>query len=326
MKQFNKYHFRSTTAFDKFYSYMRRPQGLLNNRLVPKLDESQQYAVDCLKNNGCVILPNYVSGAQLDLLQQQFQNSLNKLCFQTPVLAQSRLNSLKDADLLQNNLFASVDTLRSRGLTFDDSECQTYEQVVSEFRPSTLTVPMLEHSRDFQNLWLDENIISIVSKYIGSVPVLHEAYVRRNFPANHKTMNHYWHRDLNHKHFLVKVFFFLTDCNMDTGPHEYIKGTHNNFKNLNDKRYFTDEEVDECFPISSSSRTISNVSAGTVVIEDTRGLHRAQVPNIKHRDLGFAVFMPSPDTSPNPYYYINRMDYELLSKFQRSVIPTKNIR
>ena len=35
---------------------------------------------------------------------------------------------------------------------------------------------------------------------------------------------------------------------------------------------------------------VSNVKAGTIIIEDTRGLHKAGIPKRDYRDLGFAVF------------------------------------
>ena len=58
----------------------------------------------------------------------------------------------------------------------------------------------------------------------------------------------------------------------------------------NNDRVF--EMVDKYFPLDSSDRFVSRVPAGTVVIEDTRGVHRGAVPELGYRDLGYAVFFP----------------------------------
>src|SRR3712207_1501098 len=107
---------------------------------------------------------------------------------------------------------------------------------------------MLERSAVYRDLLLDPSIVSIVAQYLGMMPRLAEAYVRRNFPSPWRTMNHFWHRDVNDKQSLCKVFFFLTDCTISTGPHEFIKGSHVDYSALNGKRYFSDPEVDAHYP------------------------------------------------------------------------------
>ena len=44
--------------------------------------------------------------------------------------------------------------------------------------------------------------------------------------------------------------------------------------------------------MTSKDHIISEVPAGTIILEDTRGLHKAGIPQRHYRDLGFAVFLP----------------------------------
>lgn len=111
--------------------------------------------------------------------------------------------------------------------------------------------------------------------------------MRRNFLVPYSTMNHYWHRDLNSPFHLLKAFFFLSDCGVDNGPHEFITGTHRKLDVLNGQRYFSDAQVGALYPPGHPARVLSVVRAGTVVIENTRGVHRANLPTAGHRDLWF---------------------------------------
>jgi hypothetical protein len=180
---------------------------------------------------------------------------------------------------------------------------------------------MLERSQAFRDAWLDPYLLDIVTHYMGIVPKLSEAYVRRNFPAPRRTMNHYWHRDLNAPVHLLKIFFFLSDCDERTGPHDFVRGSHTNLDVLNGKRYFGDDEVDRAYPPGGPDRIVSIVKAGTVVIEDTRGLHRAQLPTAGYRDLGYAVFVPLRPFYPHRNYAFPRSAYERLTPLQQAFIP-----
>ena len=59
-----------------------------------------------------------------------------------------------------------------------------------------------------------------------------------------------------------------------------------------DKPYYTDDEINSAWPAGSDDHMVSKVKAGTIIIEDTRGLHKAGIPKKAYRDLGFAVFLP----------------------------------
>jgi hypothetical protein len=168
--------------------------------------------------------------------------------------------------------------------------------------------------------------MEVVEEYMGLTPLLQEAYMRRNFPSPYRTMNHYWHRDLNHQTHLLKAFLFLTDCHVENGPHEFVSGSHTDLT-LNGKRYYSDHEV-ESYARSSNHPVIKSVvKAGTVILEDTRGLHRAVVPMKGYRDLGFAVFAPFPWYRPYriSHYQISSEVYQALNSQQKKFIPASSV-
>jgi hypothetical protein len=290
-------------------------------RLIPTLTARQSALIDQLRKDGCIVLQDYLSPKLLPRLQQDFNAALRGLKFDTPCLAQTRIDPVRHAALIDNFMYGSPQQFKAQGVAFEREEVRDYEQVLREFKPSTLSAQPLGYSQSFREAWLDPFLLGVVSGSMGMVPKLSEAYARRNFPAPHRTMNHFWHRDLNTPSHLLKIFFFLTDCARDTGPHEFIYESHRRLDVLNGQRYFTDEEVDRAYPSGDPRRLVSEVRAGTVVIEDTRGLHRARLPETGFRDLGYAIFTPLRPYYPHRNYEFPRSAYEQCSEFQKAFIP-----
>ncbi|MEW6690500.1 MAG: hypothetical protein AB1452_15600 [Pseudomonadota bacterium] len=66
---------------------------------------------------------------------------------------------------------------------------------------------------------------------------------------------------------------------------------------------------------------MSVVKAGTLILEDTRGLHRARMPDRGFRDLGYAVFTPLRPFYPYRNYVFPRAALRELSPLQRAFVP-----
>lgn len=294
--------------------------------LTSPLSAEQRPLLEELRREGTLVLPGYVESARLAMLRAETQTMLEELRFETPCLAQLRLDPAKHSDLLENFLLATPQQLLARGAAFTHDEAKSLDQVVREFAPSTLTTYPLGNSAAFRALWLDPWLLTLIAHYLGLVPKLVEAYVRRNFPARHRTMNHYWHRDLNDRHQLLKMFVFLSDCSIDNGPHEFVRGSHADYSRLNGRRYYTDADIDQAYPPGSPERLVSEVSAGTIIIEDTRGLHRARMPERGFRDLGYAVFVPLADGAEPALYDFPAQAHAELSPFQKAFVPAANLR
>jgi hypothetical protein len=131
-----------------------------------------------------------------------------------------------------------------------------------------------------------------------------EGYLSRYLGNNYKCVNHslWWtfggknnpqeaenfHRDIDNLSWL-KVFIYLTDVDENTGPHAFIPKSHRSTKKLTFQR-FSDDEAESIFgrPVYHTGRR------GTMIIEDTFGLHKGQfIKNEGKRlllQLQFAIF------------------------------------
>lgn len=289
------------------------------------LTDTQKEKLAHLKEHGYVAFDHLVGTPEFEKIKNDYIDRLeNKFEFEAPCLAQSKICPEKNKELIENNFLASVKQLEELGLTFNRGDVKSYQQVLEEFAPSTLTLDIPDNAAYF-NMWLDPELISITEAYMGFTPILTEAYIRRNFPARFPVMNHYWHRDRNHPTHLLKGFIFFSDCTLKTGPHHYIAGSIND-QRLNGKNYYTDEEIAATYPKESNKEIVSVVPAGTIILEDTRGLHKAGVPDEAFRDLGFSVFLPPIALKPQtPLFKVSRSTYSELSDHQKKFISAKNI-
>ena len=137
---------------------------------------------------------------------------------------------------------------------------------------------------EVQDIVTDQKILNIAQNYLGSAPILDIISVAFSFP-NHKNDSNaaqMWHIDLDRPKW-IKFFLFLSDCESDNGPHKFIKSTHlseklpkeiltKGYKRIDDsiiQKYFNDKEIKNFIG-----------PAGTILIEDSVGLHRgSQVKN-----------------------------------------------
>lgn len=144
----------------------------------------------------------------------------------------------------------------------------------------------------------DKFLFSLVSLYLGAPAHLHTCQAWWQYPMgqDHNPSNaQLWHRDRDDLSEL-KLFFYATDVDNESGPHAFIPKSHR------------PDLFSELFPESSLSNTIINGSdnqffddsflssvgfygvikkwigpAGTCFLEDTRGFHRAYLPISKPR-------------------------------------------
>ena len=88
-----------------------------------------------------------------------------------------------------------------------------------------------------------------------------------------------FHFDSDFSRFL-KLYIYLTDVDMENGPHVYVEKTHI-YKNK--KHQLTKGLSDK--QINSNYKTIKTITGkhGTLFFEDSFGFHKGNVPNKKHR-------------------------------------------
>jgi hypothetical protein len=136
-------------------------------------------------------------------------------------------------------------------------------------------------NQDVQRLLADLSFVALAQDYLGSRPVLdvltmwwHTGYSDR--PDSEA--GQFFHFDLDRPKWL-KFFIYLTDVGPDNGPHAFVAGSHRTGAmpaRLLQKGYsrLSDEEVGAAF--NSSDILELTAPRGSIIAEDTRGLHKGK--------------------------------------------------
>ncbi len=294
------------------------------------LNPQQQDYLRSLKKDGFCIIPNAIPPEQVESISKRIEERLSSFDFELPCFGQNLVDQNNEVhrELIEKKFSGSPAQYKAKGVAFDLEHVQgkSYPEVLSDFKPSVVKQYIAQDSLEDFNLWLNPFILQIVESYMGLRPYLREAYIRRNYPSQYMVMNHNWHRDRNEKDFILKAFFFFNDCNEENGPHEYVLGSHK-LGGFYERPYFSEEEINNFCQANRLQTIKSIVKKGTVIIEDTKGLHRACLPKVGYRDLGFAVFSPLSfnKVGHSKYYKVNPSIVNALSSYQNSFIPKGSI-
>jgi hypothetical protein len=131
-----------------------------------------------------------------------------------------------------------------------------------------------------QKLMADRSFIAVAQNYLQAQPIVDVVALWWNVasPRPDKGAAQYWHFDMDRIKWL-KFFVYLTDVGPENGPHSFVEGSHRSggiSKSLLQKGYsrLTDEEVGSNY---SADKFIEfTAPRGTMIAEDTRGLHKGK--------------------------------------------------
>ncbi len=136
-------------------------------------------------------------------------------------------------------------------------------------------------NRDIQKLLSDLSFAAVAQDYFGCRPVVDVLGMWWHTDFSDKPDSEaaqYYHFDMDRPKWL-KFFIYLTDVESTSGPHSFVAGSHKSRgipSSLLRKGYarLTDEEVSREF----SGKDIIEFTAprGTILGEDTRGLHKGK--------------------------------------------------
>ncbi|WP_373032496.1 phytanoyl-CoA dioxygenase family protein [Sulfurovum sp.] len=134
-------------------------------------------------------------------------------------------------------------------------------------------------------------VLSLVTRYLECKPMINNILGWRSFVIDAKPEHpQNYHRDVDDWK-LVKLFLYLNDVDIDGGPHYYVKGSAYTNKCTEIKR-FTDEEIEHKF---GKENIVPHVAPrGTVVLEDTYGIHKGAVPKTHDRAIIQIVYTLNP--------------------------------
>ncbi len=230
-----------TAAKSGRYSFDDTPSSIGLNPGTPEYAS----ALGALRERGYALLPWRLDGARTDLLSKHL--------------------SLPELTLVSDD--PSLDGRQAR-ISYESPVAEKYDVGV----PDILSCP------EAVDLMLDRGVLALAQDYLGSVPKIDICASWFSFPvdrasARAATMFHF---DLDRTRW-VKVFYFLTDVTPRTGAHVFIPGTQRDGAvplTLRRKGYarMTDDEVRASYP-EESWATIGG-PRGTILLEDTRGIHK----------------------------------------------------
>jgi hypothetical protein len=155
-----------------------------------------------------------------------------------------------------------------------------------------------------QDLIADPGFNEIATRYLGSSPVLNSANMWFS-PSKYKEESkniiddaaQAYHFDMARVKWL-KFFVYLTDVDSNTGPHCYVRGSHNHsvkkYKKLLERGYvrISDNDIRNVF--GNENMLELTGKRGTILAVDTRGFHKGKVPLEGHRlifELDYALSM-----------------------------------
>lgn len=250
-----------------------------NNGILSKFSEKELHAAsNQLKNEGYVIL----EGALSEEYCNQILIESEKIPGKTRVMDDGR----GKAEVI------FFDRSNPSGVRFD------YEG------SDLISNPIL------QDLVFDESVLRFAQEYLGSAPILdlvamwwHTTY--SNSPD--KEAAQWFHFDMDRLKW-IKFFFYITDVDANTGPHTFIARSHRRLGipyKLRSKGYtrLTDDEVAASF--KSQQYKEFTGKKGTLIVEDTRGLHKGKHCISGDRLLFQLEFTTSVFGMPLPEFKIN---------------------
>ncbi|MGQ4647945.1 hypothetical protein [Lyngbya aestuarii] len=181
---------------------------------------------------------------------------------------------------------------RNHNFSFHYNEKEKLEEKIGK---KIMLGSYLNYSRNwsaFRKLANDPTLLAIAAKYLGTNPQCIESEIAWSFPVQASWFEQMkaaqvYHYDLD-DYRSIKFFFYLTDVDLSSGPHAYIRSTHKNKKLLHQllgqrcaglgdqnilDNYGPENEVTVCG------------TAGLGFVGDTCCFHKGSIPTEKERLL-----------------------------------------
>lgn len=146
--------------------------------------------------------------------------------------------------------------------------------------------PLLQ--AEVNQLSQDPVLTTLAAQYLGTVPIYSGSKVWWSFGLHHHARVkpqpvHCFHYDL-YDYCCLRFFFYLTDVDEQSGPHQFVKGSHSQRRfnyAFSPMKACTDEEILEYY----DARNIITIvgSAGTGFAEDPFCFHKGTPPQQKDR-------------------------------------------
>lgn len=155
-----------------------------------------------------------------------------------------------------------------------------------------------------QHIITSEYILKIAENYLNCNPILHNVLFWASYPGDTDTTQKF-HQDYDDIKFL-KVFIYLNDVNKQNGPHVYVKNSINNIHLIKNENSRLSERYEDNVIYEKYGNNVINITGntGTIIFEDTHGLHKGTNVKDGKRFVLQLVFGSS------TYYYLKNNNYE----------------
>jgi len=168
----------------------------------------------------------------------------------------------------------------------------------------TSETPEFDFDNPFIKLMINSRVLDMVNSYMNSCSKLIYFDLAKTSQMNQEDIpiaSQCWHRDPGFKKQL-KVFIYLNDVEKESGPFNYILGSHLNGKLRNifpQKQfgrhgYYPPQDLDEEIFFKDSITSLTG-RAGTIIFCDTIGLHKGGFTTLGSRIMFSSMFVPSGD-------------------------------
>ena len=138
-------------------------------------------------------------------------------------------------------------------------------------------VVLAPHVLDIAN---DPILLSIAHNYFGAIPIIDYIGSWWSFPSKDLALTQSFHRDIDTLNSL-KFFVYLTDVDSTSGPHVYVRSSHNSDLNtIKDKMHHDNEIIKE---FSDKNLISLEGPKGYTFIADTFGFHKGLAPKSNNR-------------------------------------------
>jgi hypothetical protein len=172
------------------------------------------------------------------------------------------------------------------------------------------------------NIANNPKLLSIAYNYFGAIPRIDYIGSWWSFPSGNVALTQSFHRDIDTLNSL-KFFIYLSDVDYESGPHIYIKGSHNSPYKTSKGKQHADTDLKKQF---KNSDIISfEGKAGYTFIADTFGFHKGLPPLGKNR-LVLQIIYTLKRTPFGPKKpFMNKEDARKLCSYQYSNYINGNI-
>lgn len=235
-----------------------------------KTESVDKKIIDSLKNDGFYVIENFISSEEIDEIKSDLRS-------------QKFIGS-------KNNYFEYQDLQNYKKLKGNDNHFD------SRFHTEMNSSPIKKESSIYK-LLTNPFFENVANNYLGSKSFINFCRVIATKAKDPKYFSdaqisaaaNKFHFDYSHLR-SIRFFLYLTDVSDTTGPHTYIKSSHeenfkypknkNDFYETNFRKYYNgtvegllkDEWIEKNFSSKDLIRFIGK--KGTLIIEDTTGFHK----------------------------------------------------